>query len=337
MNLFKKAIFFTDIHFGLKSNSHTHNKDCLEFIDFVVKTGKENKCETCVFLGDWHHNRASINVSTLNYSVTAIDRLNDAFDQIIFLPGNHDEHYRDTRDMNSIVWAKKYEKLRLFDEVTTEGDVCVVPWLVGDEYKRIPKVEAKYMFGHFELPNFYMNAMVRMPEVGELKRDDFVGVERMFTGHFHKRQEYKNITYIGNAFPHNYADAGDDDRGVMILEWGKESKYISWPEAPKYRKFLLSNLLDNPDELLKKNMYCRVELDIDISYEEANFIKEQFMPMYELRELSLMPGASSEEHAQDFEGEVNFESVDSIVTSHLTQLESTSYDNQLMLDIYQNL
>ena len=39
MNLFKKAIFFTDIHFGLKSNSHTHNKDCLEFIDFVVKTG----------------------------------------------------------------------------------------------------------------------------------------------------------------------------------------------------------------------------------------------------------------------------------------------------------
>ena len=337
MNLFKKAIFFTDIHFGLKSNSHTHNKDCLEFIDFVVKTGKENKCETCVFLGDWHHNRASINVSTLNYSVTAIDRLNDAFDQIIFLPGNHDEHYRDTRDMNSIVWAKKYEKLRLFDEVTTEGDVCVVPWLVGDEYKRIPKVEAKYMFGHFELPNFYMNAMVRMPEVGELKRDDFVGVERMFTGHFHKRQEYKNITYIGNAFPHNYADAGDDDRGVMILEWGKESKYIFWPEAPKYRKFLLSNLLDNPDELLKKNMYCRVELDIDISYEEANFIKEQFMPMYELRELSLMPGASSEEHAQDFEGEVNFESVDSIVTSHLTQLESTAYDNQLMLDIYQNL
>ena len=337
MNLFKKAIFFTDIHFGLKSNSHIHNKDCLEFINFVIKTGKENKCETCVFLGDWHHNRASINVSTLNYSVTAIDRLSDAFDQIVFLPGNHDEHYRDTRDMNSIVWAKKYEKLRLFDEVTTEGDVCVVPWLVGDEYKRIPKVEAKYMFGHFELPNFYMNAMVRMPEVGELKRDDFVGVERMFTGHFHKRQEHKNITYIGNAFPHNYADAGDDDRGVMILEWGKESKYIAWSDAPKYRKFLLSNLLDNPDELLKKNMYCRVELDIDISYEEANFIKEQFMPMYELRELSLMPGASSEEHAQDFEGEVNFESVDSIVTSHLTQLESTAYDNQLMLDIYRNL
>jgi len=47
-NLFKKAIFFTDIHFGLKSNSHIHNADCLNFIDFVIATGKEKQCETCL-------------------------------------------------------------------------------------------------------------------------------------------------------------------------------------------------------------------------------------------------------------------------------------------------
>jgi hypothetical protein len=29
-NLFKKAAVFTDIHFGLKSNSLQHNQDCLE-------------------------------------------------------------------------------------------------------------------------------------------------------------------------------------------------------------------------------------------------------------------------------------------------------------------
>ena len=88
LNLFKKAIFFTDIHFGLKTNSHIHNRDCLNFIDFVVATGKEKQCETCVFLGDWHHNRASINVSTLNYSVKAIDKLSETFDQVIFIPCN---------------------------------------------------------------------------------------------------------------------------------------------------------------------------------------------------------------------------------------------------------
>ena len=48
-------------------------------------------------------------------------------------------------------------------------------------------------------------------------------------------------------------------------------------------------------------------------------------------------GDDLEEHAQTFKGEVNFESVDNIVTSHLTQLETAQYDRQLMLDIYRNL
>jgi len=336
MNLFKRAIFFTDIHFGLKSNSRTHNQDCLDFVDFVIKTGKEQNCETCVFLGDWHNNRASLQIGTLNYSVQAIDKLSAAFDQIIFIPGNHDEHYRDTREMNSVVWAKKYENVRFFDEITTVDDVCITPWLVGDEHKQIKKIEVKYMFGHFELPSFYMNAMVQMPDVGDLRRDD-LKCETVFTGHFHKRQTNKNITYIGNAFPHNYADVGDDDRGCMILDWGKDPVYIAWPDAPKYRKFRLSGILEDTDRLLLSNMYCRVEIDVDISYEEATFIKEQFIPQYNLRELSLIQRTDIEEHSQTFDGEVNFESVDSIVTSHLTQLETAQYDRQLMLDIYRNL
>jgi hypothetical protein len=336
VNLFKRAIFFTDIHFGLKSNSKTHNQDCLDFIDFVIEQGKLKQAETCVFLGDWHHNRASINISTLNYSIQAFDKLSEAFTQVVFLPGNHDEYYRDTREMNSIAWLKKYDNVRLFDDITQEGDVCVMPWLVGAEFAKVSKIECKYMFGHLELPSFYMNAMVRMPDVSDLKREDLKS-ETVFTGHFHKRQTAKNITYIGNSFPHNYADAGDDARGAMVLDWGGEPEYIEWPDAPKYRRFLLSDVLENTDTVLKPNMYCRVELDVDISYEEANFIKEQFIPEFGLRELSIIPRVGSEEHALSFEGEVNFESVDSIVTSHLTQLDSPQYDKSLMLDIYQNL
>jgi len=336
MNLFKRAIFFTDIHFGMKSNSHTHNQDCLDFIDFVIETGKARNCETCIFLGDWHHNRASLNISTLNYSVRGMDKLTKAFTQVVMLPGNHDEHYRDTREMNSIVWTKQYDNVRFYDEITVENDVAVLPWLVGEEHKTVKNIEAKYMFAHLELPNFFMNAMVRMPDVGELKTDDLHS-ETIFTGHFHKRQTSGNVTYIGNAFPHNYADAGDDDRGCMILDWGQTPEYIKWENAPKYRRFMLSSILEKTDELLLPNMYCRVDIDLDISYEEATFIKEQFVPQYNLRELSLIQRTDLEEHAQTFKGEVNFESVDSIVTSHLTQLETAQYDRQLMLDIYRNL
>jgi hypothetical protein len=58
-NLFKKAAVFTDIHFGLKSNSQTHNDDCLDFVKWATAKAREQGCETCLFLGDWHNNRAN--------------------------------------------------------------------------------------------------------------------------------------------------------------------------------------------------------------------------------------------------------------------------------------
>ena len=218
--------------------------------------------------------------------------------------------------------------------------LVAVMWLsllVGDDHKRIPKLNAKYMFGHFELPHFYMNAMVQMPDHGEVKREHFGNFEHVFTGHFHKRQTNKNITYIGNCFPHNYADAGDDERGMMILEWGKEPEYHAWPNQPRYRVLGLGAILNNPDAILKEGMHVRVNLDIDISYEEANFIKETFIDQYKLREITLIPQKNTDIEQYEIQGNVAFESVDQIVTNQLTAIASEHYDNKLLLDIYRNL
>jgi hypothetical protein len=216
--------------------------------------------------------------------------------------------------------------------------VVIAPWLVGDDHKRIPKLTAKYMFGHFELPHFYMNAMVQMPDHGDVKREDFHGIERVFTGHFHKRQTHKNITYIGNCFPHNYADNHDDERGMMILEWGQEPEYHAWPDQPRYRVYQLSDVLQNTDRLLNSGMHVRVNLDVDISYEEATFIKETFVNTYNLREITLIPQkVVSEDINYDITGNIMFESVDTIVTNQLTNIESEQYNKTLLLDIYRNL
>ena len=159
----------------------------------------------------------------------------------------------------------------------------------------------------------------------------------MFSGHFHKRQEKGNVAYIGNAFGHNYSDAWDDARGITILDWGKPHTYMEWPEAPKYRTIKISQLLEGPEQYLSNKTYARITLDIDISYEEANFIKETFVDQFSLRELSLIPNKNVNALDQEAVGEINFESVDTIVTSQLTQVESDMYDNNLLMDIYRNL
>lgn len=336
MSLFKKVACFTDIHFGLKGGSRTHNTDCEQFVDWFCDTAKANGCETAVFLGDWHHNRSTTDVSTMNYTVSNLERLNASFEKVFFILGNHDLFYKDKREINSIEFMRLFPNIIPIKDPLTMEDVTILPWLVGDEWRDIPKIKSKYIFGHFELPSFYMNAMVQMPDHGQLQRGHFQHQDYVFSGHFHKRQQSNNIVYIGNAFPHNYADAGDDDRGMMILEWGGKPEYITWPDQPIYRTYKLSQIIDTPEKLLRPKMHCRVTIDLPITFEEANFIKEKFMPEYELRELMLIP-EKVEVDATSAPIDINFESVDTIVMNQINAIDSDTFDKSLLLEIYNDL
>ena len=77
-NLFKKAAVFTDIHFGLKSNSKIHNDDCEAFVDWYIKEAKKEGCDVGIFTGDWHHNRSALNLTTMDASLRSLEKLGAA-------------------------------------------------------------------------------------------------------------------------------------------------------------------------------------------------------------------------------------------------------------------
>jgi hypothetical protein len=263
--------------------------------------------------------------------------LGAAFEQFFWFPGNHDLFYKDKRDIHSSAFGRHIPGVTVVDGLTTLDDVTLVPWLVGDEWKEMKKLKSKYVFGHFELPNFFMNAMVQMPDHGELRAEDFSGPDYIFSGHFHKRQTNNRVVYIGNAFPHNFADTWDDERGMMFMEWGGEPEYRSWSDAPKYRTLKLSRLIDEKDAIMKSKMYLKVNLDIDISYEEANFIKESFILEHDIREISLVQEKISLDSTTDDIPDSKFESVDQIVTEQLVNIESETIDKNKLLEIYLSL
>lgn len=335
--LFRNAAVFTDIHFGLKNNSRIHLDDCSRFLDWFIAEAHARDCETCLFLGDWHHHRASVNVATMNATIRAFKKLNDAFSTVYFITGNHDLYYRDKREFNSVEFGRDLENFVMIDEIFHQNDVAIVPWLVGNEWKQVSKLKCKYMFGHFELPKFKMNAMVEMPDHGVGLKTEHLNeaADYVFSGHFHKRQFRGNVHYIGNAFPHNYADVGDVDRGAMFLEWGGEPVYVNWPDCPKYRVVTLSELLEDHATLLDCHTHVRVKLDINISYEEANFIRENFSTQYQVREIQLLPVKEQQEQQAGID--VDFESVDQIVISQLETIESDVISNRKLIEIYNNL
>ena len=99
---FNKAACFTDIHFGMKNNARQHNIDCENFVTWFIEEAKKRGSETCIFLGDWHHHRATLNTSTLNYSVSNVGFLAETFKNVYMIMGNHDLYYREKREINSM-------------------------------------------------------------------------------------------------------------------------------------------------------------------------------------------------------------------------------------------
>jgi len=336
--MFKKAAVFTDLHVGLKSNSRTHLQDCENFIDWFIEQAQKHDCDTGICCGDFHHNRNSINVTTLNTSIRILEKLGAAFENFYIFTGNHDLYYKDKRDIASTEFARHIEGVTLINEYTEYDGIAMVPWLVQDEWRKIPESDASLMFGHFELPSFYMNAMVKMPEHGDLRSEHFKNQDYVFSGHFHKRQKQGKIHYIGNAFPHNYADAGDEARGMVIIDRDKggKPKYINWKDCPRYRNTTLSKLLDPESNVAGPKTYCRVTIDLPISFEEAQFIKETYISQFGCREIVLIPQKQIEEITTELDISA-FESVDEIVAKEIEAIDSDNFDKALLLNIYRDL
>lgn len=335
MSFFNKLAAFTDIHYGNKHNSSIFNNDCNEFIDWFISNSTD--CDTCIFLGDFHHHRAELNIPTLNHSINAVKKLSQAFDKVFMIVGNHDLYYREKRELNSFPYANLFDNVQIIEDIYITDEIAFIPWLVGEEWKKVSGISSKYVFGHFEIPHFRLNSYVVMPDNGELNATHLTAPDYVFSGHFHKRQVKGNIHYLGSPFAHNFADVWDDDRGMMKLEWDGTPEYINF-DGPRYRTTSLSKLIDSADEILNEKTYCKAIIDLDISYEEASFIKETMMNTYNLREISLVP---SKKESFDFDQandeNVEIETVDTIVHTSLDMVESNTIDKKVLLDLYNSL
>jgi len=335
-NLFDRSVVFTDIHFGLRHNSAEHNQDCLDFLDWLISEAKARGAETCIFSGDWHHHRATINILTLDYTMRALRKLNSSFKTTYIIVGNHDLFYRENRDIHSMIVGSEFPNIILIDKPFISGDVALIPWLVEDEWKEITNIKTKYLFGHLELPGFKMNAHIEMPDNGNINSSHFVNQDYVFSGHFHMRQTKGKITYIGNPFGHNYADVWDFDRGAMYLEWGKEPEFLNYEEGPRFISINLAALLANPELYLKAKTYLQVTLDVDISYEEASFLRETFLTQYNVREFKLIKN-EDDELTKEYDGDITFKTVDQIVVEQLTNIDSDSFNANKLIEIYNGL
>ena len=344
----KKGAFMTDIHFGKKANSHLHNDDCLRFIDWFCEQVKNDpEIDYVAFLGDWNENRSALNIATLNKSYQGDKQLNDLGLPIFFIIGNHDLYHRHTREIHSVIPFAEFTNFILIEEPTVieriHGKALFVPYIFHEEYPALAKfADIPFWAGHFEFKGFEVTGYgMKMPTGPNHK--DFKGPKYIASGHFHKRQVFDNVVYIGNTFPMDFGDAGDFSRGMMTFDHIKdEMMFEDWEECPKYVKTKLSDILDKT-VTLHSDSRVKCVCDIPISFEESTYLRQKFTEDYNLREFSL---EESHEIKDTLSGDIvdvdcgdgtKLAGVDELVHQMLGGIDSQHIDNQKLNNIYAGL
>ena len=215
------------------------------------------------------------------------------------------------------------------------------PYLFEGEYAdQIKNINSHdIVFGHFEFKGFVVTGETKVLEHGP-DHGDFKKPKRIFTGHFHKRQNKNNVYYIGNTFPMDYSDANDNNRGMAIYDYeDDELEYIDWENAPTYITCNFSNLIKKPKKVLRKHatVKCMVDED-DFGYEDIMEIKNHLMEKYSLRELKLEEPAEDYTTSEDIDPEdLKGESTKEIVLSLLDKIASEEIKSDKLKKIYKEL
>lgn len=342
MGKLKRAALFTDIHFGRKNNSDVHNQDCTNFITWFISQCKKYEVDHVAFLGDWFEERDSVNSLTGKYAMDCAKMLNDMGIPIYFIVGNHDLYYRDNRNVFASYIYSGLENFVLIDEPLVVQETLVPtlysPFLFEEEYGSLSKYfDIPIWMGHFEFKGFVLTGETFKKETGP-DPDKFSAPEHIFSGHFHKRQSAKNVSYIGNAFPMDFGDINDNKRGMAIFDYeSSEAQYIDWEDCPKYMRVTLSDVLADPS-ILSENARVKCIADSDITYSENSEIKQRLIEDHDLREFIIEENMTvTVTDGELTEEELETENTSSLVITLLGRVESPRIDTDTLIEMYKEL
>lgn len=337
-----RGLFLTDIHFGRKNNSAQHNTDCVDFIKWMIvqyKTGVLGKIDYIGFLGDWYEHRNAVNIDTLNFSYEGIKLLDDLGLPVYFCVGNHDLYHRHDRSVHSLVYHGELPNIHLIDKPTVidslEGKVMFSPYLFPHEYETLGQYsDCQLWAGHFEFEGFILTGSYTKSEHGMDSKK--YTKPTILSGHFHKRQQQKNICYVGNVFPMDFSDANDFERGCAVYDHPSNSiEFYNWAECPKYIKTSVSEL--KKGVVIPPNSRVICEADIAITYEDQMLLKQQLTEKFKVRGVELQDPdiAAIVNASEDSQVELaTHMSVDDLITDMLKSISEDGIDSNELVRWY---
>ena len=213
-----KIALLNDTHFGARNDSLIFDDYFHKFYnDIFFPYLKEHNIKTLIHLGDVVDRRKFINFRIAhNFRHKFLQRLWDEKIDTHILIGNHDIYFRNTNKVNAIKelcttpdgvnepWIYEEAKVTNFGDI----DILMVPWInpenEAETLEMLQTAKADIVMGHLDLNNFAMNdAMV---QTNGYDKSIVKRFERVYSGHFHHKNDDGQIFYLGNQYEITWSD-----------------------------------------------------------------------------------------------------------------------------------
>jgi len=263
-----KIALFSDLHLGINQNNSKKLVVANEFIIDFIKKLKSYNITHIFFLGDWYHDRTSINVNTLNQSYDIMKMLCKHF-QVIQIIGNHDIHYKTHCKVHSIRTFSDIPNLTIINSTTeviiNNKSFLLCPFHFDDIDKKYD-----YLFGHFEMSGAALAGAI---SEGSLSMEELTNYSsRVYSGHYHIQRKYKFkkgvVTTVGNPFQQDWGDY-HNDKGFYILDikTGKD-EFIHNTLSPIHVKYFYSSLPKHFNDA--NGNYVKLLVDTEFEFQDIN-------------------------------------------------------------------
>ena len=266
-----KIALITDTHFGARN-------DNAAFLDYFEKFYEEiffpyldaEGITTIIHLGDIVDRRKYISYVTLRRMKDMfIDQCEKRGIDLHVIIGNHDVPYKNTNEINSMkeLFGDSHVNYYWKPETVTFDDfrILLMPWINADNWNdaldAINDTIASHCFGHLDITGAMMDRGNKN-EHG-MSHKYFDKFELVCSGHFHHKNMYNNIQYLGCPYEMTWIDY-QDPKGFHVFDTAtRELEFVRNPYSMFHKVFYNDDGKDfeeikNFDASMYENTFVKV-------------------------------------------------------------------------------
>jgi DNA repair exonuclease SbcCD nuclease subunit len=214
--------------------------------DSIYEYAEQNDIKTLMHLGDFWHNRKSIDIKSLLVGLGVADNVNTVFDDTYIITGNHDTIYKDDIKISLLSVFNKHENIHIINEPTSLGNILMLPWLFDSDMLKNDEAVHDILLGHFDISGCNMNSSGFSKKDARYKQSDFSDFKLVLSGHYHTPGVYGNIQYLGSPFHMTFNDVGST-RGFYVLD--TNTLELEFIENQRFCKYVRIKDTDDPADV----------------------------------------------------------------------------------------